>query len=434
MSRALVWLRRDLRLDDNAALYEACERYDHVALVFVLNPPLLQDPAMGAPLIGAFFSALASLREALRRLGSDLIVLDGDFEQKLLALVRRLEADALFYNVDYEPQAVKRDARVEASLRTAGVPVTRCLDHVYFGADEILSPNGPYRIFTPYKRRWLDMRAVAPRRPFPSAAAAKRKLLPLAHLGETGETPRAPTLIDLGESAATKKLDAFLDGPAETYAVDRNIPSLEGTSRLSPDLRAGTIGIRTCVERGVASGADTWVSELIWRDFYQMILKRHPRVVTESFQPVGDRIPWRDAAEEFSAWCEGRTGYPIVDAGMRQLNQTGWMHNRLRMIVASFLTKHLLIDWRRGARYFETHLIDADVAANNGGWQWAASTGTDAVPYFRIFNPTIQQKNVDPRGVFVSRMIPELGTSDYPPPMVDHAFARARALDAFKHH
>lgn len=441
-SRAIVWLRRDLRIDDNVALYEACERYENVALAFVLNPPLLAHPSMGKPLIGAFFNALAAARETARDLGSDVIILHGDFGEELAALAQRVRADAVFYNEDYEPAAIARDAHVEQTLRAAGVNVLRYQDHVYFGADEILSPSGAYRIFTPYKRRWFDMRAVAPRKPLPSAAAAKKKLLPRAELGETGDLPVAEFSIVLSERLAKKKLDGFLNAPVVRYAEDRNIPSIEATSRLSADLRAGTIGIRACVEAASAAARNVsatsrenivaWVSELVWRDFYQMILRKHPRVVEESFQPIGDRIRWRDADDEFQAWCEGRTGYPIVDAGMRQLNETGWMHNRLRMIVASFLTKHLLIDWRRGARYFETRLIDADVGANNGGWQWAASTGTDAAPYFRLFNPSTQAKKIDPSGLFVRRWIPELGTGDYPMPIVVHEVARARVLDAFR--
>jgi deoxyribodipyrimidine photo-lyase len=465
VATAVVWIRRDLRLDDNVALFAACRDYDAVCLAFVVNEALLAQPSMSPALVCAFFDALSGLRESLRKAGGELVILSGAFPEELTRLVKRVSASALYYNVDYEPSAIARDAAVESALVNLGVTVKRFTDHVYFGADEILrAPDSPLKVFTPYKRRWLEMRAVAPRMPVPSSRAVHGKLLPAQALGDAGALPapeqygfvRNAAYLCVNEAAARQRLDHFLRERIHRYATDRDYPALSGTSTLSADLRAGTIGIRTCVERAVERACDlpreqresamVWVSELIWRDFYQMVLSQYPEVVTSSFQAVGDRIPWRDATAEFDAWCSGVTGYPIVDAAMRQLNTTGWMHNRLRMIVASFLTKHLLIDWRRGALYFEQHLIDADVAANNGGWQWAASTGTDAVPYFRIFNPTAQGQKYDPNGDFVVSMIPELANvprslvhepwsvlgSTYPHPIVDHRIARERALATFQ--
>ena len=439
---ALVWLRRDLRLDDNAALYYACRENARVCAAFVLNPPLLAEERMGAPLVNVFFDALAHLRAALRERGSDLVLLEGDFQTELLALARRIGAEALYFNEDYEPYAVARDRAITGAFENAGHAVQAYTDHVYFGAGEVLRPDGtPYRMFTPYKRRWLEQRAVSRRLPFPSRSACSGKMIAREDLGESRSLPTPqeygyapfPLPEPASERAAHARLDAFLEGGAAgRYSVDRNVPAIEGTSRLSMHLRAGTIGIRTCVEAAIARpGAEKWIDELVWRDFYQMIYRNFPHVAHEPFIAAAARIVWNEPGDAFDRWCAGMTGYPIVDAGMRQLNETGWMHNRLRMIVASFLTKHLLVDWRLGERYFERRLIDADPAQNNGGWQWAASTGTDAVPYFRIFNPLSQAKQFDPGGVFIKRYVPEIGTPAYPPQIVEHSAARARALAVY---
>jgi deoxyribodipyrimidine photo-lyase len=472
---SIVWLRRDLRLSDNVALYEAARVSERICAAFVINPPLLASERMGAPLVCVFFDALAALRAGLRDRGSDLALLSGDFADELQRLAKRIGARAVFYNEDYEPSATRRDRAVTRALTDAGLTVRSFVDHVYFGAGEVRTNDGaPYRVFTPYKRRWLEQRACARRVPAPSERALDGKLIPKAAIGETEPVPEPA---DYGftsstryprasESIAKKALTAFLDGPVERYEHDRDFPAIRGTSQLSPQLRAGTIGIRTCIERAFArrkahSGAerssiDAWISELIWRDFYQMILSDFPSVARSPFIEAAAAIEWRSSGRDFAAWCAGETGYPIVDAAMRQLNAFGWMHNRLRMIAASFLSKHLLIDWRKGERYFERHLADADLAQNNGGWQWAASTGTDAVPYFRIFNPVVQSERFDPDGTFIKHMLPELANvppafihapwnmppllqatagveigKDYPAPIVDHMGARERALAAY---
>ncbi len=476
--RSIVWLRRDLRLDDNVALFKAACASEEVCLAFVVDPALLRSQRIGAPLAIAFFSALAALRERLRALGSDLAILEDELpERALAALAERIGARAVFFNLDYDPSAVQRDARATEALRAENLHVSAFVDHVVFAAEEIDQNDGrPYRVFTPYKRRWLDRYRFAPRLPVASERAVRRKLLRSEAIGGSRAVPQArefgfadnPRFPRLSERRALQILTDFTaeGGGIARYGETRDLPAADATSRLSPHLRAGTIGIRTCVARafcrlgdpasGVRRNAEVWLSELIWREFYQMVLRRFPHVTDGPFVAAAADIAWRDAPEDFAAWSAGRTGYPIVDAAMRQLTTSGWMHNRLRMIAASFLTKDLLIDWRSGERFFERWLCDADLAANNGGWQWAASTGTDAVPYFRVFNPITQGERFDPHGRFVRAMLPELDRvpdrfvhapwtmppdvahscgvrvgTDYPLPIVDHQLARLRAIGAY---
>jgi deoxyribodipyrimidine photo-lyase len=474
--RSIVWFRRDLRLDDHVALLRAAERSAWVACAFVLDPDLLRGPRVGAPIVQGFFDGLRSLRDELRAAGSDLTLLEGDSADELLRFAARVGASAVFFNLDYDPDAVARDERVTRRLRESGLSVHASTDHVYFAAGDVVQDSGkPYRVFTRYRTRWTARLAERPNLPVPSARAALATLLPRPALGATRPVP-APEDYGHASSAAYPRvgavhahraLAAFLAQPVSEYAVRRNIPAVAGTSRLSPQLRAGTIGIRTLVNAALerrrqahspqeAANVDAWLGELVWRDFYQQLLAQYPRVAREPFLENARAIAYADDPAAFAAWCEGRTGYPIVDAAMTQLRATGWMHNRLRMIAASFLTKHLLIDYRHGERWFEQHLADADLAANNGGWQWAASTGTDAAPYFRVFNPTLQGKTYDPTGAFVRSMLPalarvpdryvhepwsmppllqsELGCitgRDYPVPIVEHAFARARAIAVY---
>jgi deoxyribodipyrimidine photo-lyase len=479
---SLVWLRRDLRLDDHAALFAAAAASERVAPAFVLDPPLLRGPRVGPPIVQFFFDSLRALRDRLRAAGSDLALLEGDFGAELAGLARRVGASVVFYDEDYDPAARARDERVTRTLRDAGLEVHAFTDHVYFGAHDVLQDSGKsYGVYTPYRKKWNARFAAQPNPPLRSAGAARGKLLARDAIGATREVPRpedyghaSSDAYPAGGSAeAERLLAAFLADGAAHYADARNAPALDATSHLSPHLRAGTIGIRTLVhaaaklrddaaaKRGgrathAASNVETWLGELVWRDFYQQLLVHHPRVAHEPYVEAAKDIAYTDEPAAYRAWCEGRTGYPIVDAAMAQLNATGWMHNRLRMIVASFLTKHLLTDYHEGERYFEQHLADADLAANNGGWQWSASTGTDAAPYFRVFNPTLQGKTFDPDGDFVRAHIPALAKvpakyvhepwtippllqaewqceigRDYPAPIVDHAFARQRALDAY---
>jgi deoxyribodipyrimidine photo-lyase len=460
---SLVWFRRDLRLDDHVALHDAAAASERVVCVFVLDPSLLRGPRVGAPIVQFFFESLRVLREHLRRLGSDLALLEGDAAAELGAFARSAGASALFYNADDDPDALGRDERVTRALRDAGVAVHASHDLSYFAAGDVLQSGGkPYVVYTPYRRRWLARFSAAPRPPVPSLRAVRAKLLDAGAIGATRAIPRPE---DYGHASsdryprggldeAAERLASFLAGGAGSYADARNVPALDGTSRLSPHLRAGTIGIRAVVH--AAEPFAPWLNELIWRDFYHQLLAHHPRVARKPFLEAASRIAYDRDETTLAAWRDGRTGYPIVDAAMAQLNATGWMHNRLRMIVASFLTKHLLHDYREGEAYFEQRLADADLAANNGGWQWSASTGTDAAPYFRVFNPVTQGATFDPDGAFVRAMLPALANvpsryvhapwtmppllqreaccevgRDYPAPIVDHAFARQRAIATY---
>ena len=476
--RSIVWFRRDLRLDDHVALERAARESREVVCAFVLDPVLLRSERVGAPIVQFFFDALAELRRTLRARGGELVVLQGDFANELADLAKRVEADALYYNRDVEPAALVRDERVTAHLEARGVRVQPWLDLTYYGPDEVRQAAGaPYVVFTPYKRRWLERHNDDPRPPVDSSGALAKKALGTAALEAAGVAElhvpapeifghkRSPEYPAGGETRARALLADFVATRAARYDATRNLPALDGTSQLSPPLRAGTVGIRRCIwsalearenAPGRAHGFDTWISELIWREFYQQILANFPHVASEPFVAAAKRLRWRDDERDWHAWRESRTGYPIVDAGLRQLERTGWMHNRVRMIAASFLTKDLLLDYRLGEGHFERRLADADLAANNGGWQWSASTGTDAAPYFRVFNPVLQSRKFDPDGVYLRTWLPELAKldargihepwsvspleleaagvrlgRDYPEPIVEHAAARLRALAAF---
>ncbi|HRP98793.1 MAG TPA: deoxyribodipyrimidine photo-lyase [Rhodocyclaceae bacterium] len=474
MRSALVWFRRDLRSFDHTALHHALERFERVHCVFVFDPAILEAlPSRADRRVDFIRHSLveldAALDESSRRAGgagAGLVVRHGAPEDVIPRLAACLGVDAVYANRDYEPFARRRDARVAARLRADGIDFEDFKDQVVFDTDELLTQAGrPFSVFTPYRNAWLrrlDSSCLAAR---PTAPAAGR-LAPKP----AGET--VPALAELGFESID--LDALALPVAmsggqglfeqfrariDRYHEWRDFPAVRGVSYLSAHLRFGTVSVRELAAhawtRGGA-GALAWLNELAWRDFYQMILWHHPRVEHESFRPEFDRVAWDDAPELFAAWCEGRTGYPIVDAAMRQLNRSGYMHNRLRMIVASFLTKDLGIDWRRGERYFAARLNDYDLAANNGGWQWAASSGCDAQPWFRIFNPVTQSQRFDAQGAFIRRYVPELARvpdrlihapwqmsaaaqraatvrigCDYPAPVVDHAAARARTLARF---
>ncbi|ARU04783.1 deoxyribodipyrimidine photolyase [Comamonas serinivorans] len=474
---ALVWLRRDLRCDDHAALYHALRRHTQVYCAFVFDTTILDAlPSREDRRVAFIHASVAELHRGLQQLaassgapGGGLIVRHGPAEACIVQLARDLGVDEVLVNRDYEPEARARDQRVAAALQAHGIAFSDHKDQALLDRDEVLTRQGqPYSVFTPYKRAWLQQLDAFQLKAYPVARHARHlappppgeRLPPLAELG-FAPTNLATLPLPTGMQGAQRLLQDFLPRMA-AYHQARDYPGRKGVSYLSVHLRFGTVSIRQLAalaarqaEEG-SEGAQTWLSELAWRDFYFMILWHHPHVVTQCFKPECERVQWDEAPALWQAWCEARTGYPLVDAAMRQLHQTGYMHNRLRMVVASFLTKDLGIDWRRGERHFAEHLNDYDLAANNGGWQWAASTGCDAQPWFRIFNPITQSQRFDPEGRFIRRYLPELARVpdahihfpaamkplelaacglqlgvDYPLPVVDHARARERTLMRF---
>lgn len=465
---AIWWVRRDLRLTDNQALSAAVAAGEQIVPVFGLDERLLASPFPSARRTAFLFAGLAVLDADLRRRGSRLILRAGDPTAELARLCTETGATAVYAERDHSPYATRRDAHVAAALPiplhlTEGV-TARPL------AAGRKDDGAPYTVFTPYSRRWQTHGPLTRQEVLP----APRKIATPADIVSAPLPVADPGLHDsfpAGEAEAKRRLGAFVAGDAAPifhYAARRNDPASDGTARLSPYLRFGMISARMAAvaayeasdrapDAAGREGAQTWLSELIWRDFYTAILAAFPHVRGGSFRPEYDAIRWRNDPAEFEAWCEGRTGYPFIDAAMRQLRTTGWMHNRARMAVASFLVKDLLIDWRWGERWFMQQLLDGDPAANNGGWQWAAGTGTDAAPYFRIFNPVSQGEKFDPEGVYVRQYVPELHAvpgqylhapwmmpkseqarahciigQDYPAPIVDHKFARERVLAAYK--
>lgn len=423
MKRVIHWFRRDLRVHDNTALAEAARRAEQLIPVFILENAFRTGPDVGAARLQFLLNSLAELRDSLAELGYPLIIRHGKSETELPKLAQELNAQAVFANIRYEPYAQRRDSRVCGALEKIGVGFESFKDAVIWHELEILTQAGkPFTVFTPYSKVWKSKKVPAPRPALPKNKAkepitAKSDPSPLtsADLGHAC----SQQIFAAGESAALKALNQFLARKIFDYETNRNRCDVDGTSKLSAHLRAGTIGIRTVLTKVAAAGArattpaqrrscDVFLNELIWREFYLQVLHNFPHVMRGAFRPEFNELEWSGTDEQFAAWCTGQTGYPIVDAAMRCLNATGWMHNRLRMIVAMFLTKDLLFNWQSGERYFMQQLVDGDMAANNGGWQWSAGTGTDAAPYFRIFNPTSQAEKCDPQGQFVRQWIPEL--------------------------
>jgi deoxyribodipyrimidine photo-lyase len=499
LDTALVWLRRDLRVDDHAALYHALRAARRVWCAFVFDTAILDAlPGLDGAAAGRkadrrvefIRDSLVGVDAELRALGAShgvdgagLLVAHGRAADVLPALADALHVQAVYASHDDDPYALARDAQVRGRLSELGIALHTSKDHVIFERDEVLTQGGsPFSVFTPYKNAWLakvdpfylraypvakHAAALAPRPAQPPALATGRVWAGVPTLAEIGfeATNLHQLRLPTGPAGAAELLDDFLAERIDRYRETRDYPAVKGPSYLSTHLRFGTVSIRRLAReawqraQAGSAGAQGWLSELIWRDFYHQILHHHPHVVGHAFRREYDRIHWeqgKHADEHFAAWCEGRTGYPLVDAAMHQLAQTGYMHNRLRMVTASFLTKDLGIDWRRGEAWFAERLNDFDLAANNGGWQWAASTGCDAQPYFRIFNPVAQSQKFDPEGRFIRRYLPQLAKLpdklihapwlarpadldaagvrlgiDYPRPIVDHAAAREKTLQRY---
>jgi deoxyribodipyrimidine photo-lyase len=441
--RALAWIRRDLRLKDHRVFQRASEIAEDFVPVFIFDSKILGLLQSDDRRVTFIFDAIEELKLKFEKLGSALVVRFGDPVLLIPELAKETGADVVVCAQDFERSAVSRDKEVYEALKLQGCRFETGADHVVFPGKSILNKEGqPYRVYTPYSNAWMKLLEEQP----DAIAEAKwdSKCL-VARSAFEHLLKNVPTLdgmgfdrqslwLQSGEDAAAAKLAQFLPKMTD-YKDKRDFFAVDGTSGLSVHLRFGTISIRECVRKARAQsgvGAFTWLKELIWRDFYSMLLDRFPHVEKGCFKPECDQIQWPGTELHFQAWCDGQTGYPVIDAAMRHFNQTGFMHNRLRMIVAMFLTKTLLVDWRKGEKYFAQHLLDFDLSSNNGGWQWSASTGCDAQPYFRVFNPTSQAEKFDPDETFIRSQIPELGTSRYPAPIVDHSVQRLKAIALFQ--
>lgn len=422
----IFWFRRDLRLTDNAGLYHALKDGKPVLPLFVFDSNILDELEDKTDSRVEFIHlALQAIQQQLVNVGSSLDVRYGNPLEVYQALLKEYNVEKVFTNHDYEPYAKQRDTAIEKLLKDHGASFYTFKDQVILEKDEVVKDDGkPYTIFTPYSRKWKGVLTEFHLKPYFNKKYFNnfykqpgRKLISLEEMGFNAA----------GQSFPEKEWKGQI---IRNYKEQRDFPAVQGTSRLSVHLRFGTISIRELAGEAGALN-ETFLNELIWRDFYHMILWHFPKVVDHAFKPAYDKIKWRNNEKEFEAWCNGQTGYPIVDAGMRELNTTGFMHNRVRMIVASFLTKHLLIDWRWGEAYFAKKLLDYDLAANNGGWQWAAGSGCDAAPYFRVFNPYLQTQKFDPELKYIRKWVPELEEFSYPKPIVVHEVARKRCLEVY---
>lgn len=425
----VFWFRRDLRLEDNTGLYEALTSEHPVLPVFIFDPEILRELPRDDARVCFIHRELSRMREELRgQYGASLAVFHGSPGEVFKKLLTRWEIKAVYTNRDYEPYARKRDKEVASLLEEAGLPFRTFKDQVIFEKSEVVKDDGdPYVVYTPYMKKWKEvLQETGTPETMPSEANLDRLVsddsLPFPELEDLGFKPSPIRVPDynLQESLISK------------YEQTRDIPGKDGTSHLGPHLRFGTISIRKVLGRAMKAENETFWNELIWREFFMQILWHYPHTVEEAFKKKYDRIRWRNREDEFERWKQGRTGYALVDAGMRQLNQTGYMHNRVRMLVASFLCKHLLIDWRWGEAYFAEKLLDYELSSNVGNWQWAAGSGVDAAPYFRIFNPMTQVDKFDKDHAYIQKWVPEYGTEDYPEKMVDHKEARERCLEVYK--
>ncbi|MEN9331749.1 MAG: hypothetical protein RLZZ94_839 [Bacteroidota bacterium] len=425
-SVAIHWFRRDLRLHDNNALYHALQGDNPVLPIFIFDSNILDKLENKKDARVQFiYESLSNIQQQIRKFNSSVLIKIGNPVECWKNILIEYDVKAVYTNHDYEPYALQRDQEIESLLNSNNIPFITFKDQVIFEKSEVVKDDGkPYTVYTPYSRKWRSRLNAEGIPSYDSQSLLKNLFTTSIDF---------PTLQEIGfeKSDLLFPSDHCADDIIQKYADQRDIPGINGTSRLGIHLRFGTISIREMARKG-QNLSDSWLNELCWREFYMMILWHFPHVTKGSFKPQYDSIEWRNNETEFQAWCDGKTGYPIVDAGMRELNTTGYMHNRVRMVVASFLTKHLLIDWRWGEAYFASKLLDFDLSANNGGWQWAAGSGCDAAPYFRIFNPYEQTKKFDSDLKYIRKWVPEFQDFSYPQPIVDHKMARERCLETYK--
>lgn len=418
---AIFWFRRDLRLADNHGLFEALKSGFPVLPIFIFDEKIIDELPKNDARITFIYEQLNKINSALTKKQSSLLCIKGDPEKIWENILAEYNVQAVYTNEDYEPYAKNRDENIKSILAEKNVSFHSFKDQVIFAKNEVLKHDQtPYTVFTPYKNKWLTVFKEENTKSYASETTN--------NFFETNID--FPTLEEIGFEKSNIKVHDYTITSLANYKEERNFPALDKTSYLSPHLRFGTVSIRQIVQQVFHN--EQFLFELIWREFFMQILYHFPKVITDNFRSKYDLIAWRNNTNEFEKWKEGKTGYPMVDAGMRELNTTGYMHNRVRMVVAGFLCKHLLIDWRWGEAYFAEKLLDYDLSANNGNWQWAAGTGCDAAPYFRVFNPTTQIKNFDSQLIYIKKWVPELDSFDYPKPIVDHKIARERALFEYK--
>lgn len=418
----IFWFRRDLRLEDNRALAKAVRSGFPVLPLFIFDEQIIDELPVDDARISFIYEQLEKIQGQLAARNSSLHLLRGEPLAVWKKLVDSYDIDAVYVNKDYEPYAMNRDREVGVFLESRGIRFYRFKDQVIFEEDEIVKNDGkPYSVFTPYKRKWLER----------FGGGAKLEVAGEVEGGFLQSSGFFPKIEALGFKSSHLRVAPYDLSRLKDYPLLRDLPGADGTSHLSPHLRFGTVSIRK-VASGLGPSDEIFLSELIWREFFMQILFHFPKVVNQNFNPKYDGISWSNNEDDFRHWCRGETGYPMVDAGMRQLNETGYMHNRVRMVTASFLCKHLLTDWRMGEAYFAGKLLDYELSSNNGNWQWAAGTGCDAAPYFRVFNPTEQMKKFDRDLEYIKKWIPEYGTSQYTEPMIDHRYARNRAIETYR--
>ena len=418
----IFWFRRDLRLLDNTGLNLALLKSNDVQPIFIFDKNILEELPNDDSRVNFLYDELLKINNELKTFKSSLKIYHGNPLEVFKQLYKENPGIVVYTNRDYEPYAITRDEEIDNFLSENGSGLISCKDQVIYEKNEVVKNDGlPYTVFTPFKNKWLSK--------FKEDGFIIQSELKSENFNKSKH--EFPSMEELGFKKSSIKVPSFSLDKVYNYEETRNFPSLDSTSKIGPHLRFGTISIRVIVNK-VKDLNDTYLSELVWREFFMQILWHFPRVVNDNFRSKYDSIKWRNDEVDFKKWCEGKTGYPLVDAGMRELNETGFMHNRVRMVTASFLCKHLLIDWRWGEAYFAMKLLDYELASNNGNWQWSAGTGCDAAPYFRVFNPSEQIKKFDKEHHYINKWIPELNDFSYPQPIVDHPMARKRAIETYK--